>query len=133
MGYLLDTSICSQPLKRTPHMPALKRWNQLRFEDSFTSVVCLAEIEWGLHKLNSKRRWAGYQEDIIPSVCSLPSDTQVWKCWAHLKAQQTKQGHPIHDIDLLIAATAIEHNLTLATLNTRHFSPIKQLRWEDWS
>jgi predicted nucleic acid-binding protein len=37
------------------------------------------------------------------------------------------------DFDLLIAATALEHGLIVATLNVRHFSMIAGLSWEDWS
>jgi predicted nucleic acid-binding protein len=37
------------------------------------------------------------------------------------------------DFDLLIAATALYHQLVLATLNARHFDGISSLRVEDWS
>ena len=50
-----------------------------------------------------------------------------------MKARQHQLGSPIADLDLLIAAVAVQHDLILATLNARHFSLIEGLRWEDWS
>jgi predicted nucleic acid-binding protein len=50
-----------------------------------------------------------------------------------MKARQRAFGQPVSDLDLLIAATAIIHKLTLATLNRNDFSRIESLSWEDWS
>lgn len=133
MNYLLDTSVCSQPIKRHPVQAALRRWNAASPQSVATSAVCLAEIEWGLHKLGSERRWIGYQRDILPSLKSLPVDGSVLSKWAILKARQEVLGLPVEDLDLLIAATAIQCDSTVATLNVRHFAQIEGLRWEDWS
>jgi len=132
MTHLLDTSICSQPLKQQPVLTALQRWDRLG-DGAATSVVCLAEIEWGLHKLASERRWQGYRNDIVPSVYALLPDRVAWSRFATMKARQHALGRPVQDLDLLIAATAVCHDLILATLNARHFSAIEGLRWEDWS
>ena len=50
-----------------------------------------------------------------------------------MKARQDALGKPVPDMDLLIAATAVQHNLILATLDTNHFALIEGLRWENWS
>lgn len=133
MGYLLDTSVCSQPIKRHPHLKAVERWDGLGLGESSTSVVCLAEIEWGLHKLKSERRWEGYRRVIVPSLHVWTADAAVWHKWAEMKARQQELGRTVSDVDLLIAATAVVHRLVLATLNSRHFSRIEGLSWEDWS
>lgn len=130
--HLLDTSICSQPLKRQPILTVLQRWDRLG-AGAAMSVVCLAEIEWGLHKLASERRWLGYRNDILPSLQALLPDRVAWSRFAVMKARQHALGRPVHDLDLLIAATAVCHDLILATLNSRHFAAIEGLRWEDWS
>jgi predicted nucleic acid-binding protein len=133
MTHLLDTSVCSQPLKRRPLRHVLSRWDRLGPGRAATSICCLAEIEWGLHKLASERCWSGYRRVVLPSVRTLPSDGEVWKKWSSMKARQHAIGRPVDDLDLLIAATAVAHGLTLASLNVRHFSLIEGLRWEDWS
>ena len=133
MNYLLDTSVCSQPIKRHPVQAALRRWDAAGPQSVATSAACLAEIEWGLHKLGSERRWIGYRRDILPSLKSLPVDGSVWSQWAILKARQEALGLPVEDLDLLVAATAIQHDLTVASLNVRHFAQVEGLRWQDWS
>lgn len=133
MKYLLDTSVCSQPIKRQPSAAVLRRWDGLEADSVVTSQVCLAEIEWGLHKLGSERLWIGYRQDILPSVRALAVDGEVWSVWSVIKARQDALGQRVEDLDLMIAATALRHRLILATLNVRHFSRIEGLRWEDWS
>lgn len=132
MTHLLDTSVCSQPIKVRPLGAALERWQKIGLAAA-TSAVCLAEIEWGLFKNPSARRWEGYHRDILPSVQCLVPDRETWTCFARMKARQFQLGLPVADFDLLIAATAVHHNLILATLNTRHFATVEGLRWEDWS
>jgi len=132
MTHLLDTSVCCQPLKAAPRPEALLRWDALG-NSAATSVTCLAEMEWGLHKLASPRRWQQYLEVVVPSLHPILPDRDTWSLWATLKARQQRLGRPIEDLDLLIAATAMQHRLILATLNSRHFAVIEGLRWEDWS
>jgi predicted nucleic acid-binding protein len=133
MTHFLDTSVCSQPIKRYPLHHVLTRWDAMTVGKVATSVTCLAEIEWGLHKLNSERRWECYRRAILPSIRALPSSREVWAKWSVMKARQHAIGMPVDDLDLLIAATAVQHNLILATLNAKHFALIEGLRWEDWS
>ena len=133
MAYLLDTSICSQPLKRQPHLGVLERWDGLLNGEAFTARVCLAEIEWGLHKLGNARLWSGYRRDVLPSLRVVATGSGVWQEWSRMKARQEASGRWVDDLDLLIAASASWQGLTLATLNARHFSLIEGLNWEDWS
>ncbi|MFU8807459.1 MAG: type II toxin-antitoxin system VapC family toxin, partial [Bradymonadaceae bacterium] len=49
-----------------------------------------------------------------------------------VRAELAAQGTPIGPNDLLIAATALAHDLTLVTHNIREFSRVTGLRMEDW-
>jgi tRNA(fMet)-specific endonuclease VapC len=49
-----------------------------------------------------------------------------------LRASLSAAGRPIGPNDLLIAATALAHNLTLVTHDLREFSRITGLKVEDW-
>jgi predicted nucleic acid-binding protein len=53
--------------------------------------------------------------------------------FARCIADQTQASWEIADLDLLIAATASVHRLTVATLNVRDFDAVEGLAWEDWS
>ncbi|WP_417914121.1 hypothetical protein [Candidatus Electronema sp. JM] len=50
-----------------------------------------------------------------------------------LKAQLEATGQPVDDFDLVIASTALAHNLILVTNNIRHFQKIEGLKLENWS
>ena len=56
----------------------------------------------------------------------------MFKEYARLRVRLEQQGTPLDDFDLLIAATALQEDLTLVTANKRHFERIEGLRLEDW-
>lgn len=133
MRYLLDTSVYSQPLRRRPIIPALEHWQKAGDSDCAVSQVSISEVEWGLHYENNPQRWDKYSALLENRLQILPTGTGVWSLFAQMKARQQKLGHPISDLDLLIAACAKEQGLMVATLNSRDFSRIEGLAWEDWS
>ena len=49
-----------------------------------------------------------------------------------LRAQLLDVGKPMPTVDLVIAATALLHDFTLVTHNTRHFENVTDLRMHDW-
>ena len=58
----------------------------------------------------------------------IPYDYKIAKKSAEIEAQLTKSGQIISLADIIIAATAIIHNLQLVTRNTKHFSRIPDLK-----
>lgn len=133
MRYLLDTSVYSQPLRRRPVEAALLRWKQAGDSLCAISAVTAAEVEYGLLLENRPRRREKFHFLLGGRLRVLETDTVVWTEFARRKARQTRVGREIADLDLLIAATALVHGLTVATLNTRDFGVIEGLSWEDWS
>ena len=55
-------------------------------------------------------------------------DQAVMETFAKLRLRLRRHGSLIPDFDLLIASTAITHNLTLLTRNIRHFSRVSELQ-----
>lgn len=131
--YLLDTSVYSQPLRRRPVIKALERWQEVGDDACAVAQVTIGEIEWGLHYENNPRRWEKYAALVQNRLTSYETGTGVWSLFARMKARQQRLGEPVSDLDLLIAATAKEQGLTIATLNSRDFSRIEGLAWENWS
>ncbi len=97
-------------------------------DDVYISVLTLAEVRRGIALLPAGHRRAQLEEwllhDLLPSVESrvLPVTEPIADRWAAIAAEAQLRGRPLAVIDGLIAATAIEHDLTLVTRNERDFS-----------
>ena len=98
-----------------------------------TSVICEAEVLQGLEAKGSDRLWRAYRSVLKGRMHVLPVDIRVAEHYARVQASCTRIGRTRPAFDLLIAATALVHGLTLATCNTRHFEGIEGLPVEDWS
>ena len=62
----------------------------------------------------------------------IPTGTEVVEIFGMLKADLERSGNPLDDFDLIIAACAMAHNLTLVTDNYRHFERIDGLKLANW-
>jgi len=111
----------------------IEKWTRLGDEALSISVICEAELLYGLRWKNSRNLIFKYEAFLKGRLTVYPVNEAVAEEFALLKAQQRKIGRMVADLDLLIAATAIVQKLSLATLNTAHFSQIDRLRIEDWN
>ena len=102
-------------------------------KNCFTCDVCLAEVEYGLLKENNPDRREKFDALLRSRLEHLPVDQASWFQFSRMKAAQELSGKPVNNLDLLIAATCVRYELTLATLNARYFRQIKDLQFEDWS
>lgn len=64
----------------------------------------------------------------LARLALLPLDDAVMERFAYIRADLRRRGQLIPDLDLLIAATALHHDLTLLTRNVRHFHRIPELQ-----
>ena len=131
--YLLDTSVFSQPIRPRPLPTCRERWQ--RYGDARLAVpaIAIAEIEYGLFLKNSDKLWTAYRTILKDRLELFDFTNPVATVFGEMKATQARIGKSVDDFDLAIAATAVTHNLTVATLNKRHFKLIVGLEWEDWS
>ena len=131
--HLIDTSIYCQPLKPQPLKSVIERWTKLGDEALSISVICEAELLYGLKWKNSRKLFSRYESFLKGRLEIYPVDEAVAKKFADIKVQQRKSGRMVADLDLLIASTAMVRKLSLVTLNVAHFSHIKRVRIEDWT
>jgi predicted nucleic acid-binding protein len=118
---LLDTVVISELRKTRPNAHVLAWMRGLGAADVFLSVVTVGEIERGIRKLadaefaQTLTRWL---EDLLRFYGDrvLPITPDIARRWGRLSADLGHEG-----ADLLIAATAASHRLTVATRNVRHF------------
>jgi tRNA(fMet)-specific endonuclease VapC len=80
---------------------------------------------------NPAKTLAAQQAFFAPFV-SLPFDDAAAAVYGPIRADLEKAGQLIGPYDLLIAAIALTNHLTLVTHNTREFSRITGLAFEDW-
>lgn len=123
--FLLDTVVLSE-LRRRDRNPNVVRWLAgASADDVFLSAVTIGEIERGIVRQRAKD--AAFAEALgswldrtiqVYADRILPVDTPVARRWGSLSARIGNDG-----ADLLIAATALEHGLTVVTRNVRHFEP----------
>ncbi|WP_419944351.1 type II toxin-antitoxin system VapC family toxin [Candidatus Poriferisodalis sp.] len=125
MSLLLDTDVLSA-LRRRDRNPSVVRWLEVqRTADLHLSVVTIGEIERGITRQRDRdpafaRELADWLDKILTWYGDrvLAVDTGTARRWGQLSQ---RLGHT--SADLLIAATALEHGLTVVTRNTRHFEP----------
>ena len=132
-AYLLDTSVLSQPLKDRPLRAVQRRWTPERSPRFCTSAICQAELLRGLEVRQSEKLWRRYRNYLAGEVIIVPFDEAAAGVYARLCAQLQAVGTRRDMADLLIAAAAMAADLTLATLNVRHFDGLEGLRIEDWT
>jgi predicted nucleic acid-binding protein len=133
ISHLLGTSVYCQPLKPQPLPAVEQRWRALGDSAFATSIICEAEVLYGLELKKSARLQALYDQLLKARMPIFPVDAAVAKVFSVIKAACRKKGASAFDFDFLIAATAKTHGLVLATLNIRHFQDIEGLAFENWS
>jgi predicted nucleic acid-binding protein len=123
--YLLDTCTISELVRPAPDTGVLEWFAQQDELSLYLSTLSLGELKRGIEKLTTGKRKAFLQRWLTEKVIQrfadriLPLDTAVCLRWGELQAQLEKQGAPTPAIDGLIAATALHHQLTVVTRNTR--------------
>lgn len=90
------------------------------------SVITLAELLYGIHRSPNPSKMLSWLDDFISeqSIAILPIGKATVELFTQTKLTLEKRGKKLEDFDLLIAATALEHHLTLVTGNKKHFSRI---------
>jgi len=132
LSYLLDTSVYSQPIRDTPIEKVMQKWSDRPDNRLCISAIVHAEIIQGLADRNSLKYWRRYRELLENRYVIVPFDADVADTYGRLTAALKKTGKPRPITDLMIAATALRHNLTLATLNIKDFNGIPGLTVENW-
>jgi predicted nucleic acid-binding protein len=133
VSHLLDTSVYCQPIKPKPLTRVEIRWRALGDDALTTSIICEAEILYGIALKQSPRLVVLYEQLLKGRLQTLPVDGAVAKMFSEIKAACRRKGFSASDFDFLIAATAKVHGLILATVNVRHFKGIDGLAVEDWT
>lgn len=133
--FLIDTMVLSE-LRLRRRDPGVVAWiEHQRPENCYLSVVSVGEIERGIARQRATdpsfaQQLANWLNQLLRLYGDrlLPVDVGVARRWGLLSAEI---GH--NSADLLIAATALEHGLTVVTRNLRHFTPTGVRTLNPWT
>ncbi len=92
--------------------------------DLFVDPIILGELRIGILALapgHKRRRLEDWFDALVRTVQCLAWDAKVSRRWAKLVVDLRRKGQAVPLLDGMIAATALEHELTIATRNTRDF------------
>ncbi len=123
--YLLDTDWIIQALRN--RQPAARVLQRLEGSPIYISYVSVGEMyEGAFVTVNPQAHLTTFRQ-FLSSYRMLTLTDPIMERFAELRAYLRRRGQRIPDFDLLIAATAIQHNLTLLTFNRRDFERIPDL------
>ena len=129
--YMLDTNICIYVLK--------KHSNKLRHKFKAIKDICISSVTYGelcfgIENGNNnlkEERWRQL-EIFTQRLLIEPWDENAARHYGSIRAQLKKEGTPIGNNDLLIAAHARSINAVLVTNNVREFNRVPNLTVENW-
>ena len=123
MTYLVDADVLSEPTKPAPN-PAVLSWLRAHERELAVDPVILGELRFGILLLKKGRKRAALERWFDAGVTRLqclPWDVDTGLRWAELLAHLRTTGKAMPIKDSLVAATALNHRLTVATRNTVDF------------
>jgi predicted nucleic acid-binding protein len=120
--HLVDANVLSEATKPEAD-PRVVEWLRRNEADIAVDPIILGEVRFGILLAHGRRRsrLERWFDDGVARLHCIPWDGQTGLRWAQLLADLRAAGRAMPVKDSLIAATALAHRLTVATLNRRDF------------
>ncbi len=128
--YLLDTNIASRIIKGNSEAVD-RRLSRVPVAELAISAVTEGELRFGVARLPHATRLHSIVEDFLLRVAILPWGSDAAQQYGSLRAALERDGQPMGNLDVMIAAHALAVGAILVT-DDRAFGRIKKLRVEDW-
>lgn len=123
--YLVDSDVVADALKGRPQ--AVQQLSTLAPDGLAISLITYGEIYEGILYSQNPAASERVFRRFLRDVTVVPLIRPIMRRFALLRGQLRAAGNIISDFDLLIAASAIHHDLTLVTRNKKHFQRVPGL------
>lgn len=123
MTYLVDANVLSEPTKPAPSREVIE-WLSANERNLVVDSIILGELCVGILALapgRKRQQLEQWFDELLQTVVCLPWDAATGRRWAKLVVDLRRRGKTMPLLDGMIAATALQHDLTIATRNTRDF------------
>ena len=131
LRYLLDTNTASYVIKG--NFPRVReRLLKIPMSEVGISVVTEAELRFGVPRLLEATTLKSVVEEFLLRVEVLPWNSEAARQYARIRAILEREGSPMGNLDLMIAAQAVAAEVVLVT-HDHVFRRVKGLKVEDWS
>lgn len=138
-GWLLDTNVLSELRRPRPEPKVVEFIARQPLERLYVSAVTFAEIRFGIELLDDASRRAALQDWLTHRLRpmfegrTLPISEDVMFKWRLLVESGRKAGHTFSQPDLIIAATALHHGLTVVTRDRSDYDRTDALVHNPWT
>jgi len=123
MTYLVDANVLSEPTKQEANSKVVA-WLEANESNLIVDSIILGELRIGILALPRGRRrdrLEQWYETVVETIECIPWDATVSRRWAALVVELKRKGETVPLLDGMIAATALQHDFTIATRNIRDF------------
>ena len=138
MSWLLDTNILSELRRPRPEPKVVDFVTGCHLHRLYISVVTIAEIRFGIELIGEPGRRAALNDWLTLRVRPmfegriLPLSEEVMLKWRLLIEEGRKSGHTFSQPDLMIAATALHHGLTVVTRDRSEYDRARVPVHDPW-
>jgi predicted nucleic acid-binding protein len=123
MMYLVDANVLSEPTKQSADNKVVN-WLTTNEAGLVVDPIVIGELRIGILALprgRKRQKLEQWFEAVVDTIECIPWDATVSRRWASLVVDLKRKGETISLLDGMIAATALQHDLIVATRNTRDF------------
>jgi toxin FitB len=137
-SWLLDTNILSELRRPKPERKVVRFIAAQTLESLYVSAVTLAEIRFGIELLPDANQrgdlsdWLAHKVRPMFEQRVLPVSEDIMFKWRLLVEDGRKSGHTFSQPDLIIAATALHHGLTVVSRDVTDYEKARVPVFNPW-
>ena len=131
MIYMLDTNICIYTIKKsTPRV--FEKLRKLTPDSVGISAITEAELRFGMSNSSKPEHNHRILDEFLGPFEIIPFDSAAAAHYGEIRTHLRRNGTPIGNMDLLIAAHARSLSVVLVTNNLKEFERVPDLKLDNW-